>query len=159
MSLIALSIMLWFLWAAYWLMPVTEGESIAVTRCGDDSMNRRQDNDWSTGVWGRKHLAGFSTQSVCLSGLLFNSWEKTNTSLSVVLLGPVSFLPSMYLPQGPHLLSFSVLHHHCCLVSLHRCRLFDSWLRVDWATYDKARKPSSKAEIQSFGNHCFFEGF
>lgn len=48
----------------------------------------------------------FPPQSFCLSGLFFNSWEKTNTSLSVVLLRPVSFLPSMYLPQGPHSLSF-----------------------------------------------------
>lgn len=147
MSLTASSIMLWFLWAAYWLMLVTEGESIAVTRRGNDSMNRKQDYDWSTGVWGRKHLVGFPPQSFCLSGLLFNSWEKTNTSLSVVLLGPVSFLPSVYLLQGLHLLSFSVLHYHCCLVSLHRCwktspyrignmnlscLLCDSWLPVDF---------------------------
>lgn len=32
--------MLWFLQIVFWLMPVTEEESIAMTRCGDDSMNR-----------------------------------------------------------------------------------------------------------------------
>lgn len=42
MCLTSPSIMLWFLWAAYWLMLVTDGESIAMTRHGDDSMNRRR---------------------------------------------------------------------------------------------------------------------
>lgn len=66
MSLTASSIMLWFLWAAYWLMPITEGKSIAVTRPGDDSMDRRQDYDWSTGVWGKK-ASGRISNSIFLS--------------------------------------------------------------------------------------------
>lgn len=87
----------------YWLMPVTGGESIAVTRRGDDSMNRRQDCDWSSGVWGTKHLAGFPTQSFCL---LQQLGEDKYFSLSVVLLGPVSFSLSFYLPPARSSLTF-----------------------------------------------------
>lgn len=65
----------------------------------------------------KKHLAGFPTQSYCLPGLLLNSWEQINTSLTLILLGPASFFLSFYLPQGLYLVSFSVLHYHCCLGS------------------------------------------
>lgn len=66
----------------------------------------------------KKHLAGFPTQSFCLSGLLFNSWEQINTSLTLILLGPASFF-LFYLPQGLYLVSSSVFT--VTLVLLHRC--------------------------------------
>lgn len=68
----------------------------------------------------KKHLAGFPTQSYCLPGLLLNSWEQINTSLTLILLGPASFFLSFYLPQGLYLVSFQSCTITVALVLLHR---------------------------------------
>lgn len=40
--------------------------SIAVTCGSDNEMNGRENYDWLINIWGKKHLAGFPTQSLCL---------------------------------------------------------------------------------------------
>lgn len=108
--LTASSIMLWFLQIVFWLMPVTEEESIAVTRGGDDSMNRIVIDQPVLEV----NSSGQDFQlnlSVCLA------WEKY--FFAWLSCWDMSHSFSLWsLPKGPHL--HSVPCHHYRKTGLYR---------------------------------------
>lgn len=150
MPLAASFITPWFLWAAYWLMPVTDRESIAMSRRGDDSMNRRRGwvFDGSADVWDKQHQADTPTQSFCPSGLRFpNSWPKKEILLTFLSFTPHAGTCLTLSQKGPNPLSCTVLYFHFSFTCLRAYFLGNKFVQARAAVWVLAASGFRAAEV------------
>lgn len=108
--------------ATYWLMAVTEGESIPVTRRGG-SMNRRQDYDWSAPLrlGQKKHLAVFLSERAVFPTagwrqiLLPSCWNLSHSFPTCLVPTSKSFAYSSTLGSSTE--AEVIWFDHCCSLS------------------------------------------